>query len=174
MEKEKLLERVLRLREASNVERCHNIRHSIGYPVGKHSFDMLLLLDILHPDPSIQLYQAIIRHDLHERWTGDLPAPVKSLDPELSAAMVNAAVLVEEIMGIEYELTSDDERWLKALDMVDFYFWALDEVHSGNEHVRRSLDEVVERIKSFDLPAEVQELFDVTEDIGWYRTDERL
>jgi len=175
MAKEKsVLENVLRFREAGAVERGHTVRHTPGYTVGKHSFDMVLLLDILHPNPPVELYQACIRHDLHERWTGDLPSPVKKLDPELGAATASAAELVEEIVGIEYDLNSANEKWLKALDLLEFHLWTLDELNAGNDHVRRCADDSAEGLREMDLPKEIEAFFCELVSEGWYRTDERI
>lgn len=175
MAKEKsILERVLRFREAGAVERAHTVRHTPGYTVGRHSFDMVLLLDTLHPNPPIELYQACIRHDLHERWTGDIPTPAKKLVPLLGTASTAAAMLVEETVGIVYSLGNEEERWLNALDVLEFHLWTLDELNAGNDHVQRCADDSAEALREMDLPFEVEQFRDLLFQMGWFRTDERI
>lgn len=174
MNGEQLVNKVFQLREGGNVERSHTVRHQPGYTVGKHSFDAALLIELLHPSPTLGLYRACLLHDLHERWTGDLPHPAKVLDPELATAMNGTTELVEEVIGIEYELTAEDEQWLKAVDLLEFYLWSLDELNAGNDHVRRCAEDAAEKLANMDLPDEVARFFENLEEYGWRRTDERI
>ncbi len=170
----KILNKVLQLREASCVERAHTVRHSTDYSVGKHSFDMLLLLEVLHPNPSLKLYQAIIRHDLHERWNGDTPFPAKRMFPELKSAMTESTKQVEDVLGIKYDITEDEELWLRSLDMVEFYLWALDELNAGNKHMLRCIEDAQTTLKNMKLPSQVEMFLEQLRVNGWHRTDERI
>jgi 5'-deoxynucleotidase YfbR-like HD superfamily hydrolase len=138
----KLVTRVLQRREACHIKRCHTIfTNDQTYTVGAHTCNMLQLLDLLHPCPSLNLFKAILRHDLHERWIGDLPGSIRSVDPELKAAYNRAAELVED----HYEtrgpaLTEGEKKWLKGLDALDFWLWAVDEMNAGNDHVMQAMN----------------------------------
>lgn len=96
---------------------------------------MLLLLDVLYPcDPSYALVRAILYHDTHERWIGDMPGPVRKRFPYYGETKKQAAAEAEEILGLPGDtlLTIDEKRWLKALDHLDFMLWCDDQIAMGN------------------------------------------
>jgi 5'-deoxynucleotidase YfbR-like HD superfamily hydrolase len=112
-----------KMREGGNVMRCHVVPHSGDYSVGKHTFDMLVLLETLHPKPTKALFRAILYHDLAERFTGDVPGMVVRIDPDYKKAFSDAGALVDEVCGYEVELSDDEKRWVKALDKLDLWLW---------------------------------------------------
>lgn len=167
------LNRVLQMREGGNVARSHCIPHLDQYSVGKHTFDMLVLLDVLHPSPSLQLYQAILRHDLHERWTGDPPGSIKNFAPGVKEALKEMVSTVEDRMGLpSIEITAEEEEWIKALDQVEFYMWTLDQAAMGNKNAETSCRYVLQSIDNMDLPEEVQVFMEHLITTGWYRSSE--
>lgn len=162
--------KVLRLREAGNVERCHTLPHADTYSVGKHVYDMLALLVVLHPNPSAQLFRAIVYHDAHERWTGDIPGALKYLTPDLARYMDEQKDRIDDMVGygpyLEF-LTADEKKWLKALDRIEFFLWCEDQVAMGNRHISGRLDAVIAQLESTPLPDPCQ-LF--LRDFKWHRT----
>lgn len=179
-----MLNRILQWREGGNVERSHTVRHTPGYTVGKHTFDMLILLDLLHPDPSLNLYRAVLHHDLHERWVGDIPAPAKRANIDLSDAASTLAIDVENaigIPGIVADLTEDEVNWMHALDLFEFFLWTLDEKLAGNQHVERcnvdAAGGLVRMHRDGRMPEPIWSVLAEMvrhEGIGIYRTDERI
>ncbi len=127
-------ERLRAQREGGQVTRCHTTPHHRHYDNAQHSFNMLLLLFELHPNPSMQMVRAVMYHDLAERYTGDLPSTVRHYRPEVKEEMVMLAKLIDDQMGTSYHwyLTNDDEIWLKALDDLEFYLWCCDQSALGN------------------------------------------
>lgn len=137
------VERLLMFREAGNVERAHCIPHHRSYTNGKHTYDMLLLLDVLYPGvPRLELVRAILYHDTHERWTGDIPGPVRTRLPDLYRSKVRAVDKIEErlrLPGVN-DLTADETRWLVSLDSLEFLLWCEDQMAMGNANVGPSHD----------------------------------
>lgn len=131
---EKVL-KIVRMREGGHVQRCHTFPHHGSYDVAQHSFHMLLLLEELHPDPSRALYSVILRHDLLERWTGDLPGGVKRRSPRLSRAMRETETTASECLGGVERLyghtSAEDRAWVKALDQLEFVLWCDDQKALG-------------------------------------------
>lgn len=129
----------LRAREGAAVERCHTTPHHGSYSVGSHSFGMLLLLRDLYPvAPPCALTWAIVQHDLAERWTGDLPGCVGGPWPRLKNEMNKATEEVESVIdpsGTMTSVTSEELKWLKALDKLELFLWCEDQVALGNRHV---------------------------------------
>ena len=126
------VERVREMRAASRVERCHTTPHYGSYTVGQHSYDMANLLLILHPDPSVKLLKAALWHDLHERWTGDVPTTTKQADPEIRRRLQVLEMRCNVHLGIAAVLTPDEHRWLKAVDRIDLWLWAEEQFQMGN------------------------------------------
>lgn len=171
-----LLHRVLLFREGGYVERCHTVPIQRSYSVGKHTFDMLLLLEQLLPDSSADLRRAVLYHDLAERWMGDIPPMVRLIDPELKANVQRAQTAADQVLGIDVELT-DDEAWhLKVLDRLEFFLWCHDEINMGNRHAGPCLDDVTTWIaEHFDrFPPTVKQFVQEFREHGWRRTTERL
>ncbi len=135
------VERALAAREAGNVRRCHTLPHVGEYTVGKHSFDAVSLLLILHPAPSVSLIMALMWHDCGERWTGDIPSPAKHRDQVFHDAL--DAMELGQIQEWEfYEgfegLEGDDYAWLRAIDQIEFCLWCHDQEAFGNKHVLKA------------------------------------
>ncbi len=130
------VERIIALREASNVERCHTVPHSGSYSVGKHSYDATCLLLVLHPNPSAALLRAVLLHDSGERWVGDLPAPAKWDNGQLG--ILHAAIEQRALAhaGISSpELSEEEINWLNGVDRFELWLWCHDQLHLGNQNV---------------------------------------
>lgn len=161
------VERVLAARESGHVERCHTIPHTPTYDVSQHTWNMLAMLDILHPNPSLNLYRAILWHDAAERWTGDLPARVLSLREKMKELTVE----VEKKHEIpRFDLTEEEEKWLHALDKLEFWMWAHEEKEArGNKNAHNYLIKETELLHGYDLPGPCRDFFNT---FWWKRTDD--
>jgi hypothetical protein len=103
-----------------------------------------------------------------ERWVGDTPAPAKyGICPELGQALAKAEYAVEEALGIGYDLSAEDEKWLKALDVLEFMLFAADQLALGNRNYELAYENAV---KLLQRPGTPQEVVDMTSGFGWQRT----
>jgi hypothetical protein len=147
---------ILAARESAQVERCHTLPHIGSYTVGQHSYGALALLLLLHKSPSLDLIKAVAFHDLPERWLGDIPAPGKT--GAIAKAFQEAEAEIFEKLGLQFALTEDDKYWLKLVDVLDLWFWALEQFDMGN----RCAEEVAGRcgvwLRAQDLRAGVRDL----------------
>jgi len=172
--------RVFQMREALAVERCHVVPHHGSYPVGQHVANMLMMLDVLWPegDPPYRLVQWILRHDVHERWLGDMPAQVRQSAPELKQEYHDAADEFDANLFPGMPVLSEEEdQWLHSLDQLEFYLWSLDQSALGNRHVvhcvlhMQRYFEDEQRVK--DTPQQVLEFIrQLFVQGGWRRTEE--
>lgn len=140
-----LVRRVLQWREGGMVERCHFMPHHGSYSVAYHTHQMLVLLELLHPNPPKRLYRAILRHDLAERYVGDMPFATKKKFPEVDAQLSRAEEYVEKKMGcssVDLDLSEDDRLWMKALDQLEFWLWCHDQVALGSLVVQERLEQM--------------------------------
>lgn len=128
-------DKILSIREASHVERCHTIRHIGSYTNGQHSFDMLTLALNLKPEVSKNLMLAIIHHDLPERWTGDVPFSTKMQSHDLHVEMIKLEEKIKNHFDWNFTLTPEELEWLLALDRLEFYMWTQDQLLLGNRNV---------------------------------------
>jgi len=157
-------DRVMYSREASQVQRCHGLPHIGSYDIAQHSFNMLLLLKQLHPSAQRQkrLFWAITAHDMGERVAGDVPAPVKVRDPIIKEQLDKIEDLILVGTGFNTENLSDTEhKWLKGLDLLEFWFWISEQVTMGNGRLRNEkaqVEEVLHECKSW-LPAPIYSMF---------------
>lgn len=152
-------EKIIRMREAGGVQRCHTLPHRGEYSVAQHVYGMLILLDGLYPDvPSPNLVKAILRHDMPERWLGDIPGSAKAIDGHVKDKFNE----VEKQVRIQFDLempriTKYEAGWLKALDRIEFWMWCLDEYHMGNNHIVLVLADMEVEFSQLDLPKECRE-----------------
>jgi len=172
-----MIEKALRLREAGHVNRCHVNRIVGNYDVAQHCYGMATLLYVLHPSPTKALYTAILLHDAHERYTGDVPSPVKRLNCGLHERFLEVAELVEVKLGIDTSLTllTDEERqWLRTLDNLEFFLFCTDQVYGySNAHMKRCLQTAEDWFKDnySEMPTPCQEFVNNFE---WRRTNEQI
>ncbi len=134
---DKLIKKVRAVRESGNVERCHTTPHHGSYSVAEHSWGVATLLGILHPRPSRQLLLAGLWHDVPERWTGDIPAPMKWLAGDVfKEELTRITNTIELDLGIDqaHHLSAEDYKWLKACDMLDYLLWSIDQIALGNQN----------------------------------------
>ncbi len=121
--------------ESGYVERWHTNKHVPAQTTGQHSFGMLQLLIILHPNPSANLMQAIIRHDLHESFFGDSPHAAKNEYPSIRVFEEHAQRIFEKENGLKkLELRDEDKLWLKLLDQLEVIFY-LESLDCGDHSV---------------------------------------
>lgn len=145
------------LREASHVTRCHTIPHHGTYTVGQHSFDMLTLLFLLYPGgaPSLALVKAVVYHDFAERWTGDVPAAAKLSDGNLAKRIDLTEQKVLRTIGAHVEIEPEDRVWLNALDKLELYLWATDQIHLGNSNLQPLIADLREFFCTVPTPVAV-------------------
>jgi len=123
------------MRDAADVKRYHTHRVLRQQTIGAHSFNMLLLLDQVAPRARKEVFQAIMHHDLPELMTGDVPAPIKRLHPELKVMMQEAE---EDLTPLyrELHLTVGEEQLVKFCDTMELVLWCLEEWQMGNRYVK--------------------------------------
>lgn len=131
-------------REAGAVRRCHIVPHHGQYNIAQHSYGAVSLLLLLHPDPSLNLIKAVQWHDVGERWLGDMPAPAKWSNPELGRVYEAAEARVLKALDLLPDLTRDEGRWLRAVDILDLLLWCREEAALGNTAVSRMLRSCVD------------------------------
>lgn len=159
-------EKLIRLkarREGGAVERCHTVPHSGGYTNGHHSYNLAQIILTFHPDPSLNLIRASLDHDVPERWVGDTPATAKWNNPALKQALMEAEAKVEKRLGLDYKLTENEVRWLKAADILEIYIWAKEQCALGNLCTQTVVSNVCVLIAANDqlLPRELVNLFNL-------------
>ena len=135
----KIIHKIRAVREGGKTERTHTTPHHGSYSVAEHSWGVATLLAILHPDPSRNLILAAMCHDVHERWTGDMPAPIKwCLGNVTKDELKRLESSIESSLGIKFYLPAEDLKWLKACDMLEFWLWIMDQRALGNVNVEQN------------------------------------
>lgn len=159
------------LREASHVERMHTLPHHGTYTVGQHSFDMAMMLLALHPNPSANLLQACLFGQLHERYTGNVPARMKEQDGEIGKRFAVIERRAQEKIGTFIPLTEEEQQWYRALDVAETYLWCKDQLAMGNQHTLQVLKEQCDWLLSHQIP---KPLLDYMNAHVWARTSDNF
>lgn len=133
-----MLNRIRIAREAGNVKRYHTSELLKEEKVGQHTFNMLnILMIVAERNLSRSLLMAAIAHDMGEYATGDIPSPVKKLEPGLRDKLNE---LEDEAMrrahtGFYPALTDWEYKLLKFSDNLDGLLKVTDELRMGNRTV---------------------------------------
>lgn len=138
------------MREAGAVRRCHTIPIIGEYNVAIHVYNMLAMLRLLYPDAPLPLIWAIIEHDIPERLTGDIPAPTKwfgAIDKERLNQLEHE--ITKSVVGYDHcaILSYEEERWLKALDILELALFCRDQIMIGNKNMAVMLDRIHKFVK---------------------------
>lgn len=150
------------MREGGNVRRCHTVPHQGEYTNGKHSYDAVNLLLVLHPDPSVNLIKAVLWHDCAERFVGDMPSVVGKYNPELYKQYLVTEEKVQQLTELELpKLTPEEANWLLAVDKLELWMWCQDQFFFGNLHIDAMRISLMHWFEAYghQLPEPVLEFF---------------
>lgn len=167
-----LVSRVKYAREAANVHRVHATPSPFPYQVGMHSFNMLAMLRILRPKASLDLVWAVLEHDMPERITCDMshPAKVMGLLNMDKQTLMEVHLNTEAFGGDSAQMLSEEDlKWLKGLDMVEFYCWAKDQLMVGNRTVETQM-RYVEKFMAKNghlFPVKLVDLYYLVKESDW-------
>lgn len=125
--------------DAARVSRFHC--HYLLRPqhVDAHSWQVALLCYALSGGaPSVNLLLAALTHDLGERWTGDVPGPVKAATQELKEFLdaLESSAVAENLDLPRFMLTLEERAILKAADRLSGMYHCLVERRLGNATLR--------------------------------------
>lgn len=137
-------------RSQRDIQRCGLAAKIQDYDLTQHSYGVLSiccdLVRILELDPLTQIeVEAILRHDIAETFTGDLPWTIKNMSAEVEDkwGYIEQAILEEKSKEcpileqysdkkIEDILTGDNYWLFKIADMLDLLLYCCKEEQLGN------------------------------------------
>lgn len=147
------------VREAGDVQRWHTMPHHGDASLARHQWGVAVLLVELVPGLGMNLLKAGLYHDTPERWSGDIPLPARLDLYDLKAADAKFSSLVNERLGLEFELDEVEKAWLRFCDNADALLWANDQVRMGNRNcenavkgLRSALIELAHKLDELDQP----------------------
>lgn len=157
-----------------NIRRWCLMRNSYDENIQEHSHMTAVLAHALavirrdvfggSADPE-KCATAALFHDASEIITGDLPTPVKYLNPEITGsykAVERAAeaklleMLPEELQGAYKPVLSCDdpevESIVKAADKISAYIKCVEELKAGNGEFRSAEEQIRNTLENSDMP----------------------
>ena len=133
--------------DAGLVTRFHTSPTIHERNVAAHSFNMMLILDwVYEGEPPVALLRAAMLHDLHERYMGDIPYPIKH-EPELEPLFYSVEKRINTRMGIKYRLSNHEQEVLNCVDMLEFILYLLQEKRLGNTNNVEAFNRAREAVK---------------------------
>jgi 5'-deoxynucleotidase YfbR-like HD superfamily hydrolase len=105
----------------------------------------------------MDLLWAVLFHDSAERWVGDVPGPTKWWMAQEFAEQLDK--LEEDILnklGVKISLTQDEKKWLQALDKLEGYTFAVEEVNMGNHHLKPIALNFLRSLHQGEVPDEIR------------------
>lgn len=153
-------------RDAGAVQRYHVKRTHRKQTIAEHTFGMLMLIKQINPLCTKNVMNAVLHHDLPELFTGDVPAPIKRVHPELGPLMDS----IEEGLTPLYQdfhITVPEAILLKWADRMELVLWCLEEVRMGNVYCRATVARGLGWILAAKMPDNAQELTDEVVADAW-------
>jgi len=115
-------------------------------------------------DPNLVATVALY-HDASEIFTGDLPSPIKYLNPDISAAYKQVeqvamdkllSLLPQEVQDayqpLLCEIDPDVQSLVKAADRLSAYIKCLEEIRAGNDEFQAAQKVILQSIEANTLP----------------------
>jgi len=142
-------------RDAGAVKRYHVKRTHRTQSIAEHTFGMLMLVKQVAPHiDKYMLYEAILHHDLPELMTGDVPAPIKRVHPELGPLMDTIERDLHPLYSPILEgLTQEEAALLKWADRMELVLWCLEEFRMGNGYMKPTVARGLGWILASYMPA---------------------
>lgn len=170
-----LIKQIKEVREGGMVERAHTLRHLGSYNNAQHQWGAAMLyMQLRRGSVDPITLQVILTHDIGERWVGDFPAPAKwQFTPEAGAELADMEHETLTYLGFNWPLEPDEARWAKAVDLLEFYLWCLEQQALGNRNVDGVISRVLDYVREHidEIPEEVQMVYD---EYSWSRTPDLL
>lgn len=116
---------------SAHVERYHTRIHVKNQTLDRHLWGVSVLVQYFDPTCRKELILAALTHDCSELATGDTPAPVKWLNPELKAVLDTIEYRTNVDWGIHYELSLDETTLLKVCDYIEGMLYCYHRVICG-------------------------------------------
>ena len=144
-------------RDAGAVKRYHVKRTHRSQSIAEHTFGMLMLIKQINPMCTKNVMNAVLHHDLPELFTGDIPAPIKRVHPELGPLMDS---IEEDLAPLfqDFLITVPEAILLKWADRMELVLWCLEEVRLGNSYCRPTVARGLGWILMAKMPDNAQEL----------------
>lgn len=154
-----LVEKLMFVYGAGQTRRWHAMQHVIRTEtVAAHTWNVVMWIIILHPNPSMGLLRAALVHDIAEFVTGDMPRWIK----EKAGVREMMHTLEDEVLagqGLAVDITVEDQQWLDAVDLFDAWLFLRQNLLAGNRLVTDSYQRATNRLKTMTEPKEVHEVF---------------
>ena len=129
--------------------------------VAAHSWGVATIILTLNPCPSIQLIKAALFHDCAEKYTGDVPATTKWLNPLLKEMLEEIEQRWERELGITTVLSEYEKLWLKAADMLELVLFCEHCERLGNTYATEIKHRGLNYLDEMrPLPAEIKTYLD--------------
>lgn len=127
-------------RQAYQVRRYHTWNVIHDQSVGEHSIQVWRILRAIWPDAPAHVQEHCLTHDIGELVTGDLPYPVKKVNPGLGDHLAALERIAHAEMTDAWKLPSRkvlsafEHSVFKIAEYLEMWEYGLDEVLLGNHN----------------------------------------
>jgi 5'-deoxynucleotidase YfbR-like HD superfamily hydrolase len=125
-------------RQAGQLTRYHTWARIRDQSVGEHSWQVTRILLAIWPDAPRHLLVHCLVHDVGELRTGDLPYPVKSLNPAIKESIgdvessAHLGMCAPWALPPPQSLTEDEKTVFKLAEYAEMLEWSFCEMSLGN------------------------------------------
>lgn len=117
--------------------------------VNQHTWGLVSIILLLHPNPSLGLIKVAQFHDGPEPFSGDIPWFARKAVPGLQQGEDEISDRWFSAMGIVAELSASDSWWLKMADAGEAWLWCGRQQALGNRLAAPCSIELGDRLQEF-------------------------
>lgn len=152
---------ILELLSTGQTQRYHTEALTKPQDVAQHTYNMLWIAwKLAGEKPSAGLLMGVLSHDAGERYTGDMPGPVKHhicADAALDA--LEAKRLKERCdVSLDLNLTPVEKEIIRLADRVEGMVYCFREWRRGNQEIKPALRNYIDYVRELHHPRWVASL----------------
>lgn len=158
-QQENMPERIRFLREAGEVPRFAIYgNHDPSYTLGRQAYNVVNLILLLHPQPSISLIKAAMWLTTTERMTGEISVATRE---DLGEALMRAEKRITDHFELSPEQTTADRVWLIGCQKLELCLWASEQLAGGNFRCSYLHGQLRSWFSSHPLPPQIHRILEL-------------
>lgn len=148
-------------RAGGYVKRYHSCRIIGEQSVAEHSFGVaMLVIWLTDGAASSTLIKAALYHDLPEQDTGDIPAPIKKLEPRVKSMFDALENDFMKMYELNTELNKYQEGVLKWADTLELLVFCTEQYEMGNSQIIKVFNKGVNYCAHYGRSVKGEDLID--------------
>ena len=146
--------------KAGTVQRYHSVDLSVRQDVSQHTWEACVIALYLDPNCSANVLKYLMMHDVAERFTGDIPAPIKANNKTIKSLFDTIEKEYLDSIGWEIpEVTEEEYYLIKQADILSGIYFSHKRVIAGDTDAVGVREEFIKYLKRLPYNHKVESLY---------------